>query len=165
MNFDSIEGLTADEINELFNNISEGEMVSTHFVCACKATLGEKGTHLEKFPNFDGWCHMFVDTTLIYSEAACREKCFQSFGDYTVAHKFTRDENSNCYGWYDYTFATRHLDGRYISWGCLHFGSTCSYWYWNGSGTGRTTNYTSACLTGTEWMNATFGRCYQLKQR
>ena len=157
MNFDSIEGLSNNEIEELFESLQDKDYLSTHFVCACKATLGDYGTHLQHDPTFNGWCHEKVDTSLVFSENACREKCFSSFGDYTVAHHFYRLDINTCNHW--------NHDCSIGRWSCHHLGASCTMFH-----TYYTHYYTSYwaydCGYCRAWeMNATWGRCYVLKQR
>ena len=81
MNFDSIEGLDIDEVNALYEDITEDEyLATTHFQCACKANRVDLGSHLYHAPTENGFCFKTNDNTLVFSGAACQSKCDEMQG-------------------------------------------------------------------------------------
>ena len=80
MNFDSIEGLNVDEIEELYSkNIENGsdDLISyDSWECWCHTvhTFNVSRCHAN-FLGVSNWCHVRCDEYLVYTVAACQRKC------------------------------------------------------------------------------------------
>ena len=175
MNFDSIEELDAEEITKIYDSFPEGDLLSTtFFVCACKATLGDRGTHLKNEPFYDGWCYERVDTRLLFSETSCREKCFSSFGDYSVAHMFKTTTGSDCYcgegpGTQVWKCVQSKLSYDSVLWS-VATGNDCSWVRYDGSlENGSAPGFalrdvgTNGRFFNIGMMSPTYGSCYTLR--
>ena len=152
MDFDSIEGLNPEEIDKLFNINEDSDYISNFFICACKATLGDKGTHLKKYPAYSGWCYQFVDAELKFSSVTCSQQCIDVYGNSSHPHKFgvVYESPGVCNH-------TGNPSGFTKEWGCHAFGSHCNgyFYHWH--------TWHTACAQEYAWMNRTFGECYFLR--
>ena len=166
MEFESIEGLLDNEISDLYNEYQESDVLAeTFLVCGCKATMGTHGTHIKDAPYYNGWCHEQVDSSLIFSEPACRAKCVSRYGISDIAHLFYFyvDAVPFCFHtshcqfqdlmcsdkWFHQTVQFKNTRVGYIQAKCHNYFST--FWR-NRYGMGYE-------------LNSTVGGCYMLQQR
>ena len=81
MNFESIEGLSIEEVNMLYEDVgAEGAMIGdTWHYCLCRANGGIGGAHLTSLPNGSGFCVEHVGKDAV-SSSSCAEKCQNRWG-------------------------------------------------------------------------------------
>ena len=127
MNFDSIEGLTEFDIEQLYENANiEGPMLGATQVheCLCSTVIGSSSSHCVATDFSSGLCSLDCDETQVYSDSACRAKCQELCG-WGGAHHLV---HTGLMARFDcYMPCTNHGSGGY---GCKDRG----YHYWHSYG-------------------------------
>jgi len=160
MDFDSIEGLCSNDIVELYDEymVEDDTLATTFFVCACQTTRGDYGTHLKGTPTITGFCYENIDSYLVFTSTACRNKCISRYGISSIGHLFNTfgdclTKATSC------SFSSSWgTDWRCISESMVH--KYCMDPHAYNSATGNAHSF-----VGVYWLNNTYGSCYKLRTR